>query len=467
MKRILLSILMVLVLATSSFAAIGAATVWEIRQDATANNVNGGGFDSGVAVPGTDYSQQAAAQDYGTDLACADGDVATPTVTSATHDFVAADEGNIIHITAGTGWTAGWYLITDTSANAAILDRACGTDGEKTGGTWYEGGALSLGSSTAGRTDDDVFEMLSPGNIVYVKYSSTTITWGTVPAVAKDGTALLPIEVIGYDTNRTTTNADVNRQSFSSATPVFGDYTKFANLIMTSSSGIALSLGTYSSMRNMKVSSTYNNSTYAAVSVNHYSEVLNCDIQSQYGTCLNVTHNGKVIGNYLKGITNGVYVSGTAPMIGFNVISGVSTGILLESDLNKGLILNNTLFGTEATSGTGINLVNGANFTIANNIIYGWATGVNASALDKTNTFYNNNLYNNDTNRTNVLQGAGDLAADPAFVDTSTDDFTPGVSMKANAMPGAFSTAVTGYLDIGAVQRVEPTGGSGGGAYAF
>lgn len=154
-------------------------------------------------------------------------------------------------------------------------------------------------------------------------------------------------------------------------------------------------------------------------------------------------------------------------MIGFNVISGVSTGILLESDLNKGLILNNTLFGTEATSGTGINLVNGANFTIANNIIYGWATGVNASALDKTNTFYNNNLYNNDTNRTNVLQGAGDLAADPAFVDTSTDDFTPGVSMKANAMPGAFSTAVTGYLDIGAVQRVEPTGGSGGGAYAF
>lgn len=189
---------MVLIFASTSYAAIGAATVWEIRQDATANNVNGGGFDSGAAVPGTDYSQQAAAQDYGTDLACADGDVATPTVTSATHNFVAADEGNIIHITAGAGWTAGWYTITDTAANGAILDRACGTDGAKTGGTWYYGGAMSLNS----RLDDDFFEQLVAGNIVYVKYSATPYALGETVSVAASGTSDAPIKMLGYNTTR-------------------------------------------------------------------------------------------------------------------------------------------------------------------------------------------------------------------------------------------------------------------------
>ena len=38
-------------------AAIHASTVWEFRADGTAGNVNGGGFNSANATPGTDYSQ--------------------------------------------------------------------------------------------------------------------------------------------------------------------------------------------------------------------------------------------------------------------------------------------------------------------------------------------------------------------------------------------------------------------------
>lgn len=74
MRILLFSILFILLLPSVCFGALGVATAWDVRT--TGSDNNGGGFDSGVAVPGTDYSQQDAAEDSGTDLACADGDAA-------------------------------------------------------------------------------------------------------------------------------------------------------------------------------------------------------------------------------------------------------------------------------------------------------------------------------------------------------------------------------------------------------
>jgi len=178
--------------------ALGAATVWEVRSSGALTG--GGGFDSGVATPGTDYSQQDAAQDSGTDLACADGDAATPTVTSASHNFVAADEGNIINITeAGTGFTLGRYVITDTAANGAILDRACGADGALTGGDWYLGGAVDH--------PDTVSSVVVDGNDVYVKAGTYQQVGANdfVLQCSVDGTNGSKIQWIGYNTARTTT----------------------------------------------------------------------------------------------------------------------------------------------------------------------------------------------------------------------------------------------------------------------
>ena len=46
--------------------ALSAGVVWEVRT--TGDDTNGGGFDSTVTSPGTDYSQQTAAQITYTDL---------------------------------------------------------------------------------------------------------------------------------------------------------------------------------------------------------------------------------------------------------------------------------------------------------------------------------------------------------------------------------------------------------------
>jgi hypothetical protein len=78
-------------------------------------------------------------RDIGTDLTCADGDAAAPEVASASHNFVAADVGHYLHISAGTDWTPGWYAIVSVAANKATLDGPCGANGALASGTWQLG----------------------------------------------------------------------------------------------------------------------------------------------------------------------------------------------------------------------------------------------------------------------------------------------------------------------------------------
>jgi hypothetical protein len=78
-------------------------------------------------------------RDIGTDLTCADGDAATPEVASASHNFVTADVGHYLHISAGTSWTPGWYAIASVAANKATLNAPCGANGALASGTWQLG----------------------------------------------------------------------------------------------------------------------------------------------------------------------------------------------------------------------------------------------------------------------------------------------------------------------------------------
>lgn len=108
MRKILLALLF----AARVFAAINANTVWEFQPSVGAD-ANGCGFSIGV---GTKTVTAA------TDLAV-DATLNTK-VTSANHNFVAGDVGKYMNITAGTGWTTGYYRIISAAANAATLDRS-------------------------------------------------------------------------------------------------------------------------------------------------------------------------------------------------------------------------------------------------------------------------------------------------------------------------------------------------------
>jgi hypothetical protein len=169
---------------------LSATMVWEIRSAGSDNS--GGGFKAGAS--GTDYSQQNAAQFSGTNLAV---DAVTNTVvSSATHNFVAADVGNVIQVTAGAGWTVGFYEILSVAANKATLDRSPAAAGT-TGGTWAEGGALATVNKCNGAK--------VTGNKAWIKagtYTSTTRQdWTTTDSTwnGADPTLLLGYNAVRGD----------------------------------------------------------------------------------------------------------------------------------------------------------------------------------------------------------------------------------------------------------------------------
>ena len=139
-------------------------TEWDVRT--TGSDANGGGFQ--VGATGTDYSQQDAAQQAYTDLVI---DGATNTkITSAARPFTSVDPGNIINVTAGTGFTVQRVQIVSVDgSNVATCDKAVGTLGS-TGGTGNLGGALLTPATAAG--------LLVSGNTVHVKAGTYTLTTG-------------------------------------------------------------------------------------------------------------------------------------------------------------------------------------------------------------------------------------------------------------------------------------------------
>jgi hypothetical protein len=101
---------------------------------------NGGGFDPGATFP--------------TDLAATSATGSSPVVTSASYNFVSADEGHYLFVKSGTNWTPMFARIASTSGGAATLDCSVGscvlwngatpentvagvaTTASPTGGTW-------------------------------------------------------------------------------------------------------------------------------------------------------------------------------------------------------------------------------------------------------------------------------------------------------------------------------------------
>lgn len=172
--------------------AFTAAVEWDVWTTGS-DTLNGGGF--AVGSGGTDRSQQAAAFTTYTDLVI-DGTTNTD-MTSAAHPFTAADVGNIVVITGGTGFTTQRVQITSIPSGViARCDKSLGTL-SSTGGTGGLGGALATPGKGSG--------LMVGGNTLHIKagtYSitsaSTNVAGGCLSLPA--GAATTPIRVIGYQT---------------------------------------------------------------------------------------------------------------------------------------------------------------------------------------------------------------------------------------------------------------------------
>ena len=441
--------------------AISSTMVWEVRTTATASNANGGGFKPGAS--GTDYSQQNAAQYNLTGVTTAAAD-AILLSSFAASDMV----GNIAHITSGTNFTPGWYEIVSVSAGVSItLDRTC-TTAAGASGVVNIGGALSLGSS-----DDAVFESLVAGNIMHI--AGGTYTIGGAVSMAADGTSSNSIEIIGYNTSRNDNPTGASRPTLAfgaNQSDFLGDYVNFSNIIATTQTTNGFQTGLGAIVQNCKATNSSGTAGRRAFTMYSgtliYSEAISTNGTGVYFA---TTGFSTIHGNYIHDSDIGIHLNTfDGILISFNIIDTiVTTGINIASTSNDTKILNNTLYGAATPTGSskGIDLptTTGVRNVVMNNIISGFVTGINSAAVVTSNLYQNNALYNNTTNYVNVTAGPGSITSDPGFVDAPNGNFTVGANMKAAAFPGVFQAGLsTGYLDIGAVQRIEPTGGSSGGA---
>jgi hypothetical protein len=145
--------------------ALSPLMVWEVQTGG--NDGNGGGFKDGAS--GTDYSLDAgsvaAGKHSGADLTmhATMNTKVLPVVAGVGAD----DVGNVVNITAGTGWTAGRYEITAQDGTYWTLDRSPCAAGSANLGTYVMGGALASPGMAGGAK--------VAGNDVWIKAGTYTI----------------------------------------------------------------------------------------------------------------------------------------------------------------------------------------------------------------------------------------------------------------------------------------------------
>lgn len=426
-------------------AALSAGTIWELRSAGAL--ASAGCYDNTVAVAGTDYSQQGSAQFSGTDLSV---DAVTNTqVASSSHNFVASDEGNCIHITAGAGFTQGWYMITDSGSNEAFLDRSPGAVGI-TGGTWAEGGANFV--------DDATLEAASAGNVFHVKNDGTYTLAAINVAAGSAGTLANSISINGYNSSRGDMPVEANRPTLAAAgntliiTAIHWNI-KDINITTTAANGLSFAAGsnTAKNVKSFNSSGTAGRNAFNLVNTNL---ILNCEAISTNGNGLSFSNSFSVItNNYIHDSSIGINTTaGIASLrISNNILDTNTTGISLFTGAGKIQLEGNTFYNsTTCISGDADGLI------VENNIFNTCTTGINWTALKKNNFDDYNNYSNNSTDVANWTKGSHDTTGVPGFVDAPNGNFAINTTLKATGFPGAFPGALsTGYLDPGAVQRQE------------
>lgn len=454
--------------------ALSNATVFEVRTGGA--DTNGGGFVTGAA--GTDYSQQNSAQFSGTNLATSSGTTNPSVVTSATHNFVATDVGNLINISAGTNWTTGVYQIVSVAGNAATLDRACGTAASLSSGTWAVGGALlTIGKALS--------LMTVTGHQCYVAAGTYSISTGLATS-SGISTNLGIIRLIGYNTTRgdlafpsTLTRPVIQLSAAVTALTDANGGFRFENLTIDGNSKVSPAVnitGQYSAMVNCIIKNFAYNASGMITLAGNATSFCACEVTANSGTTAIIYTNGgstSITNCYIHdntcAATGAIYANAQNTTIEncifANNTHATTHGIFVSFHQN---IIRNNVFYNNAGDGINNNTFYGLQGEISGNIFMnnaGYGLNMNKMSPTTSDPMIHHNAYYNNTSgaRNHSNAGTGDvtLTADP-FTDAANGDFSlnndagGGALLKKLGFPGALIGGGIGYYDIGALQSPPP-----------
>jgi hypothetical protein len=403
---------------------------------------------------GIDYSRGTNSRINGTDLASTNGTTNPSTITSAGTPLGVQHTGNLIHITAGTNWTQGWYEIVSVSGVTATLDRAVGTSATISSGTFRLGGAMSLNSTL----DDDFFELAGAASRFFIKNGSYII--GENLSITATGTSTDPCVIEGYDSIRgDAPTANMPVLNYGSSTITLGVNFDVYFCTWTGANTAGVTVGINGKLIGGKYINSTTTATRSAISTTTGPFVFKCEVISYRGRGFSTTGGGHAafVGNYVHDCDIGFNLVNTtgAAFLADNIIAGcVTAGVRTTGAATSNILyLNNTFFGSPSKLGAGIIIdTGGTNIKAVNNIFSGLVTGVvhadsQTVGFDNYNDFYNNT--NNVSASGQWQMGSFDVAVDPAFTNvTQLTGATATVSASVLTQTGADFSSVVDNIDF-------------------
>jgi len=407
-----------------------------------------------------DYSRSTASPFASTDIATA----SNTTLTSATNPFGLNMVGNHLHVTAGTGFTVGWYEIVSVSGTTATIDRSIGTH-PLTGGTGKVGGALSLGSS-----DDAVFELQVAGGSTtagaryFIKGGGTYTINGTV-TIANDADPAWNSVFEGYSSIRGDRPTGSARPTFATGAINFtisGNNSEWRSIIWSGTAASLVIFGSHVRIFDCKFinsSATAGRSAWSNNTSNCFTN--NCEFISYRGIGADFqTSNGSApsFGCSFHDSDIGAQTAVTSAMQFFincifysNVTNALKiTGTNAAASMN---CFGCTFYGAENKLGKALEITGLQHRShFINNIIYGFVTGAVGTAAtfiihDNYNNYYNNT---NDVDATaNWQKGPNDTALDPVFTSVQQRTGTTATTTAGNHLVQTGATFTTWGVTAG------------------
>lgn len=441
-------------------ASIGQAVQALNARDYGANTV------AGVATVGTptngtwtmDYSQATASPFASTDIASLTGTTNPSTVTSVSHPFGPQMVGNVLHITAGTSWTQDWYEIVSVTSVTATLDRAVGSSATLTSGTGKVGGALSLPT--------DVALELGAGSataspVFFIKGNTTYTLTGSISISTGIGAGAWHTRYEGYNSIRGDRPVDSTRPLIACAANTFilGSDVDVRNIIFTTTAAAGLNIQTRGNAIECKAINKSTSSDQVAISLAGTScTARQCEAVSYRGIGIAMTGLSIIDGCYAHDCNKGISLNTTSAINIINTIveSCVTSAIhgTLAQSGGPTSITNCTLYGSENTTGTGVNILTSsiAPINFKNNIVYGFATGVshpdvNTIVGDDYNDYFNND---SDVNAVTKWQkGPHDSALNPTFTNVAQVTGATATTTAGNHLVQSGATFMTSGVTAG------------------
>lgn len=457
--------------------ATGAATVNATIGAAVVLNANTNrwspstviGVDSSASVSsktyGVDYSQTTTAVVNGiTDFASVG---ASTTLTSVTAGFTRVMVGNIFHLTTtGTGafGVVGWYEIAAyTNATTVTTDRTTNSGTALVAGTGYVGGALDL----AGSLQSTFFSQIIGGNFVFIRNGSYALGTATTGSGAGSSTTA-PSYIIGYNTVRGDTPSQANCPVIATgASPITLATAQFlSNLVVSGTGATVLTMGSNGNANNVKITNTSTTAGRIAFSTGTNSSCDNIEAVAQNGIAISLAAGSSINGGYCHDSNIGVNVGATGNQILTNSIIASSTTTAVNGSNGNSMMygVNNTLYGTEAKTGSGYLLLNAnIRWFLKNNIIYGFTTGVSqGTAQQAANVGNYNNFFNNTTDTALYTKDITDMAINPSFISAGQLTGTTATSSVSTLTDSgaSFNGSITDNVDY--LHVTASTGGSTG-----